>query len=560
MAAITGDGNAASEIILDAAASTFTPPNSGANISGFHILGVGAAVSGANVYQLSGAGAIIQDVTGIDILSSNVALGTSYTFLGAASGTTLAFDSGAQGVQPSLDPTVVYQTADTTGNTDSVAITIGSAKTTGFAAAHSLTLQDSLALGIATVSVASNAALNTDYNTINILNDANLQTLTVTGNASLEIAGPFTDNATTLTIANDRTASNILGFADSGMIAQNLTTLNLTGTNTTLSGGIVFLGVGADAGIATHVTSLTINTDQAAHNSGIDSLYDTAGNHHSILSNLTINNTGTGAFGIASVDGTSLANLTLNGDVAFDVYPDGTYAQASGVTTGITVNGATDNAEVIVGTAYNGQHGATADGGAAAGKTDTVTLGNGDDTVFDAGVGTVNITLGTGSDTVSVFTSTGESSKATVTLGAHALTVADSVGVGYAQTVDTVAGTFSGYATITGLNSGTALTGSDSITFAADSLATGAVHVLTAGEFTNQYGGGSTNLNNYLYSAIQVANAANAGAGHEVVSTSYNGSTYLVEYNGVNDTIVHLVGTTVTATSTATAGVLSLHG
>ena len=317
------------------------------------------------------------------------------------------------------------------------------------------------------------------------------------------------------------------------------------------------------------------------------------------LKSLTIDNIGPGTMGfyctapdnggnpLVSIQLPNLATLNLNGDTGINV---------SGVltSTGITVNARTDNGDygkggddvgVIFTTStwggvdYTAATG-TAGGGAAQGYTDNITIGNGNNTVLDNGLGTLNIKLGTGANTViadqSAYITTtdlnggpiaasngvestgnyftisaginAESGSDNITFAAHPQATEDLVYVGYAQTT-TPAGTQTasrpeGYAVIKGLNSG----GSDILVFAADATATGAVNTLSP----------SGNFSHELANAVSAA-AENA---HTVEAFTSGANTWLVENNGAaNDTtIVELVGTSVTGSSSVVAGALTLHG
>ena len=136
------------------------------------------------------------------------------------------------------------------------------------------------------------------------------------------------------------------------------------------------------------------------------------------------------------------------------------------------------------------------------------------------------------------------------------LAVADAITIGATGT------SLMAIATITGLNA----SGSDTITFAADGLATGAV--------INE----NTNIGNYLAANHLTATLANdvtavlsntGGdlAQHAIGEFTFSGTTYLIEQAGATgsalaagDTLVALVGVTLTSASSAAVGVLTLHG
>ena len=304
----------------------------------------------------------------------------------------------------------------------------------------------------------------------------------------------------------------------------------------------------------------------------------------SAMTTETFTNTGGGTLTVGSISAgdTAVVTLNLNGNVA-DYHGFSTGQDT--VTTGITVSGGTDNAVVVFET--------TAGGGAASGKADSITLGNGSDTVLDDGVGNITVTMGNGNDSVTLgagvststetvnlgngndtFSSgsvgavnvtlgtganavtTAAGATVTETFGAHASSVADGTTVGATGT------SLTAIATITGLNA----SGSDTITFAADVLATGAV--------INE----NTNIGNYLAANHLTATLANdvtavlsntGGdlAQHAIGEFTFSGTTYLIEQAGATgsalaagDTLVALVGVTLTSASSAAVGVLTLHG
>jgi hypothetical protein len=185
--------------------------------------------------------------------------------------------------------------------------------------------------------------------------------------------------------------------------------------------------------------------------------------------------------------------------------------------------------------------------GGHAGTTQTIILGSaatGTDTVSSGSVGTVNITLGTGANSVT----TAGGATVTESFGAHAYNIADAVTVG-ASGASTTA-----IATITGLNS--IAGGNDTI---------GIADATVAGNVVNE----NTTIGTYLSANHLTATVANdvaavlAGGGggnlaqHAVGEFVFGTTTYLVEQSaaagtalGAGDTVVALVGVTVTAAST----------
>ena len=118
-------------------------------------------------------------------------------------------------------------------------------------------------------------------------------------------------------------------------------------------------------------------------------------------------NSGTGSIVITNDLSQALNSLTLVGKVAYS-------GSASTVTTGITVNGATDDSNVSF-TAVNGAGILGVSPFTVA--TDSFTLGNGVNTINDAGTGNITVVLGTnatGTDTVNLTGATTGSARVTV--------------------------------------------------------------------------------------------------------------------------------------------------
>ena len=573
--AITGDGISTSEIVFNAAATTFTSSHTGADVTGFSVLGVGAAGSG--IFNMGASP--FQGYTAIDDRGADGAV----SFTNAPNGTPLAIDAAPNPIP--TDESILYQLA--AGATSAVNITLGltaaeaavlglAATTGGFsvvgssgtAADSELTLWDSNFVGIATVNFAVNNSTADSAETINYLNDQSLGSMSVAGTGDLVITDTYIDTLASLSITDNSTSTAGLTFTG-GITDNALTTLGLAGSNT----ATMTLSTLTDA-----ATSLTV-TDSYAGNVTIAHFTAT-----SAMTTETFTNTGAGTLtvGSSSAGDTAVVTLNLNGSVA-DYH--GVATGQDTVTTGITVSGGTDNAIVVFET--------TAGGGAASGKTDSIILGNGADIVVDDGVGNISVTLGNGNDSVTlgagVSTSTetvnlgngndtfssGSVGTVNITLGTSANTVTTAAGatvtetfgahtssVADAVTIGATGTSLTAIATITGLNAN----GSDTITFAGDGAATGAV--------INE----TTNISSYLAANDLTATLANdvtavlsntGGdlAQHAIGEFTFSGTTYLIEQAGVagsalaaGDTLVALVGVTLTSASSAAAGVLTLHG
>ncbi|PPQ32067.1 beta strand repeat-containing protein [Rhodopila globiformis] len=438
---ITGNGSAKEEIIWNSATAPAATTYLG-TVSGFKVLGLGSAVTGGETFDLSK----ITGFTGLDVQANANAGVIQVT--NVAPGSPLSIDGAFAG-------TLVYQTSDTAGPTDSLGLTLGAASNQAGFTVAGLTVEDSSLNGIGTLNVTSNASTTAAANTVTTLHDASLTALNVAGTGGLTIGSALTTNASALTI--NGTSSGTAGITLTGLAAANLATLTLTGT-----------------------------------------------------------------------DAIALGTVT-----------DGT--------NGITVNGSADNANVSL----------TLGGATASGKTDSVTLGNGTNSVTDTAAttgATVNITAGTGANTVTL----GAAATNNVTFGTHSTTATtDNVKVAGSLPPGTIAPT----AIITGLNT----SGADTITFVGDSLANGTVTAYTAAQI-NTFGNNPTTL------AGAVAGVLAGGGGdlaqHGIGAFQFQGNTYLVEQAGAigsnfanPDTVVELTGAhTLTSASTATAGVLHLVG
>jgi hypothetical protein len=125
---------------------------------------------------------------------------------------------------------------------------------------------------------------------------------------------------------------------------------------------------------------------------------------------MTITNTGSQLATVGTyTSSASLTSLTLSGNVQIgDGLVGGTGATFTS-TNGITIAGATDNAHVKLSL-----------GGAAVGQTNSITVGDGNNTIVDATkFGTVNLTVGTGSNFLVVGgDTTNTTGQFNITLGA----------------------------------------------------------------------------------------------------------------------------------------------
>jgi S-layer protein len=434
---VTGNSSAEEEIVWNGTSAPAAATGYLGKVTGFSVLGIGSAVANEtfDMSKLTG-------FTGFDV-EGNLNPGI-ITLTNVTAGSPLAIDG-------EFDGTLVYQTADTAGATDSLAVTLGAAANqTGFAVG-SLILEDSQLDGIGSLTVTSNASGASEFNTITTLHDGSLSTLNVAGTAGLFIANSFATNATSLTINGTSTGTEPVTL--SGVNDKNLATLNLSGTDAIALGSIV--------------------------------------------------------------DGTA----------------------------GVTVNGTADDANVSF----------DLGGATASGKIDSITLGNGNNSVSDTAAlagATVKIAVGTGSNTITLGDATN-----TVTFKAHSTTTADSVSVSGA-----VGATIVPSATITGLN----VAGADTITFLSDLNATGPITTYTASQI-NSFGATPPAT---LADAVAGVLAGGNLAQHGIGEFQFQNNTYFVDQANATgsaftagDTVVKLAGLdTFTTATNANNGVLHLVG
>jgi hypothetical protein len=544
--AIMGNNTSNSEVVFNAAAATFTAVDTGTNVTGFQILGVGSAGSGTFTMNA-------KPFAGYTSIDDQGAAGT-VTFTGVIAGTALKIDAADGGV-------VTYQLADTSGPTDSVAVTLGEAGVTaaGFTVSPDLVLEDNNFIGIGTVSITANNTTAGAVETITQLSDSALSSLTIAGSGDLAITMQFNDMAATLDITDNSTNTTGLLFND-GIVDNSLTALTLAGSN---AADMTLVSLSDSA------ASLTV-TDSYSGAASIATLAMPSATTESF------SDTGSGSLSIGGTANvaTALASLTLSGAVAYT-------ATGDAVTTGITVSGASDNAAVSL----------TISGGAGAGHTDSITLGNGNDVISDASANasatvtlgngndvvsvatanataTVDITVGTGANTIVVGSGTETvNSSVAITAGAHngvdAITVGPDAGVSAPQPVS-----------ISGLNNSSS---SDTISFSGDAhqLVKATTFQVTAAmvQADSTHAGNPTQLSDWVITADDsAANHGADGAAHSVAWFQFGGNTYIYESvagatadaggHPAGNTLVELVGTDYTFNSVGlgATGILTLHG
>jgi len=437
---ITAGSATTNEIIFEGGVYGLTSASSGKFVN-FQTVGVMGNVSG--VIDLS---VIDATASGLEVFGANGGI----TFAKVASGATLLLD-------PSAGATVTVDYVDSTGVTDHATVTMSSA-------IASLSLQDSLGVGIGTLTIV-NTLRNSETNIspahiIYTLADNDLTNLTVSGNAGLTI-GTLTEStspAASFTLTNNSTD----GY---GVTINSLTDAALT--------SLAFIGTG--------ISTVSALTDQSA--------------------SLTVSNTANTQNFIGTITDNALSTLTLGANVALGQASSALTSNGlqDGLTTGVKVAAASDNAHVTV----------NLNAGAVSGKTDSVTLGNGNNVVVDSSTaGTVTVTLGSGANLVELGSGNSDSTALySVILAARTSTAPNIIVVGAAGT---------NYASAPNIVI-SGVTASDLIGFGNDTASSSNSVSATV-----------------LTSATSVAGAiglleAAATVAHQVVYGVYGGNTYLVE-------------------------------
>jgi S-layer protein len=399
---ITGNGTAGEELVWNGAAAPATSADLG-NASGFSVLGIGPDVA-SGTFDMSK----ITGFTSFDV-QANTQTGI-IALTNVAAGSPLAIDG-------TFDGTLVYETADSAGATDSLGVTLGAAANTAGFMVGDLTAEDgsSAHVGIGTLNITSNASGTNGlvavpggggFNEITTLTDNSLSTLNVAGTGGLFIANGLTTGATSLTINGNSTGTAPITFT--GVTDAALAALTVTGSDAVSLGGLA---------------------DSAA--------------------SLTLTNSGSSTLDVGVLNDSALNSVTLSGNVAADLMGDR-------VNTGVTVNGATDNSAVTVDMHLSG---------AASGETDSFTLGNGTDSVQDLSTAgaTVNIKVGDGGDSTTANTIVVGDANSTITAGSGV----NNISVGNGTNTITVGDGKDAITAGNGNNTITAGSGNDNITVGA---------------------------------------------------------------------------------------------
>ena len=397
----TIDGKAGTNtLVLNNSASTFTQTGL-SNVSNFTTLGAYSGTSGTfNVQSLFGT---TNSINKIDVqgLSS-----TTTSFTGLNAGTALNLYGGT-------GTTINYATADFNGVNDSVAVTLqGFAITSGGGGTSAkdyttLSFNDGIGLGIGSVSFNNQATVGGAKSLISNLYDPYLTNLTLSGTG-------VTNFGTIAAASGTALSSTVLNIVDTDTSSYPSSGTPLTSITTIIGGTLPTISVSGSKAI-------TVST-----------LFDSA-------SAISISNTNTGTSGVFTVSniysGTSgntapdISTLRLNGSVAVTV------SLASTSTEDHKVLGSTDNANVSFTSPYGTVAGLVTSGATG----DTVTLGNGNNTIV-TGHAADTITLGTGQNTI-----TAGAGADAVTVGAHSL--ANTINLAAGTTVTTTVGSEAAYDT-----------------------------------------------------------------------------------------------------------------
>ena len=542
------------------------------NVTGFENLAVGATGT-YNVAAITG-----DTFTGLIVdngLTWQAAAVHNVNFTNVTAGTSLTINADNTG------DTVSYVTSDT-ATTDAVTVTINGLTTGAGVNAGALTLTNINGVGLNSVSIVSNAStFSTGVNTLATLTDNAATVINASGTGGLVITNYLTDLSASLTLNSTSTnvpasvaqaaagvSNAITGALTIGTLTDaNLANLTFSGSNTTvvtaLNTSAVVATIADTDTAAVRIGTLTDATLASATFSGTGNI--DVGVLATGAAAVTIANTGTGTVTIGDGSATvgfvdaALTSLTLTGNVAFG--PNiATAPTATGVTTGTTLAAGTDNAHINF-----------AVGVTAAGSTDTITVGNGNDLITDASVaGTVVVTAGTGYSLINLSTGGGvfnaaltlaantinATYAATVTLGAHTTTstLFDQINVG---TVDGIKGGDNGAVTFTAITSSanTVITGlnvGDAINFR--DTATSVV-TLTAPQLANAAALGT------LAAAVAYVDGLATTVANSATAFVYGANTYVLESAAAGtgtvqaaDGLVQLVGTHTLTTGTVTAG------
>ncbi|MDE1942846.1 MAG: hypothetical protein KGI47_06850 [Betaproteobacteria bacterium] len=270
---LTAGSGSSNEVVLNfALGGTPLTPQSESQIKGFDILGVTSAL-GAGSLSINVAAFSGDPIHTLDVQSGGAS--GSLTFSGVAAGSTLQVDAG--------DPqALIVQTADLQGPTDSLSVTLGQAGATGNATTTALTLQDSLLQGIGNVTLNTPGSVGFSQ-TLDAFTDLALGSLTLSGTQSVLIS-TLTDQATALAVTDLAAGTSAIQSLNDA----NLATLTLTGnlaltlTNDAVTSGVT-INAGQDSGtVAVSLTSGAAAgaTDQITLGDGNNTVIDPSASGH----------------------------------------------------------------------------------------------------------------------------------------------------------------------------------------------------------------------------------------------------------------------------------------
>lgn len=298
-------------------------------VTGFSELGFNGSSGGT--YDLSA----LTGYTSFELVGN---VGAALTLLKATAGSPVAIDVTQS------NGALNYNVVDTSGASDSLALTLGTASGSGItvAAINAYDSNTTTVGGVGTLTVASTYTNAGYVNVINALDGASVvgggvSSLTVTGNASLQI-GTWTDFVAALTIANNSTSSS----ANSYVLNDNkLTSLTLSGTTTGATALTLTDTLASAAGFTLNVSgaSATTITDSALTVVSSLTVLDSATAALTVgatsdiaLTSASLTNTGSATLTAGDINnstGTTFTTLTIAGT--------GAVTLGSSVTTGLTL-------------------------------------------------------------------------------------------------------------------------------------------------------------------------------------------------------------------------------
>ncbi len=230
--AISGGAGSSDVLVLNVAAATFSNPSANTNISGFEILGLGAAATGS------------YDATGFIGLTEGGVTG-AVTYTNVAGGAPL-FITAAPGWG------TTYTLKDATGTSDALTINVGKA-----VAANTIT-----ANGIESVTIATNSATKGNAASLTLVDDA-VKTITLTGGSTFTL----TSTNKTVTSVDASAMTGSLSYTAAGTVAE------------TIKGGAGANTLGAATGATTaDVLIGGAANDTITANKGLDTLTGNGGN------------------------------------------------------------------------------------------------------------------------------------------------------------------------------------------------------------------------------------------------------------------------------------------